>query len=97
MNIFNYEISPLGVSLLVFGILGFIFSRFKNKQSTNIVSANNGSVAAGRDIKSKINIVNSNQNHDSQKSGLTILDILGIASIIATLIGFGVLIAPLLK
>jgi len=49
MNVFNYEISILtiSVSFLPLGICGLIFGVLKKRQGVASVSANKGSVAAG--------------------------------------------------
>lgn len=102
MNVFNYEISviTISVSLLPFGIFGLILGFLKKKRTVNKVSANNGSVAAGRNITAPVTITNTHQKDEPQSSGLTggvVWNIIfGIASLIG-LIGLGVLIAPLLK
>lgn len=100
MNIFNFEVSTFGAGLFIFGLSGFIFSSVsKRKQSTNTVNANNGSVAVGRDNNAQITTTtNINQNSELQKTKQTyLLDILYVISSIATLIGFGITIAPLIS
>ena len=97
MNIFNFEVSTVGTGLFVSGIFGLIISfLLKRKRCTNTVSADNGGVAVGRDNNAQITTTNINLNNQSPKQTYSLLDFLYVVSAIATLIGFGVLIAPLL-
>ena len=96
---FNLEISglPIGLIFLGLGLMGLIVGLFKKKNSVNRVSADNGSVAVGGNNTAPITITNTQQKDDFQKSGLTVLDVWNTICGAATLIGLGVVLAPMLK
>jgi hypothetical protein len=108
MTIFDFEVSLRTISIgsFIFGALGLIINLSINRNNTNTrkktntVNASNGSVAAGGDISTPIQILNLQQKPDPQKSGLTIGVVWNIVCGIATLfglIGLGVTLAPLLS